>query len=208
MASFYPLFLQLAGRLCVVVGGGRVAERKVQGLIAAEATVRVVSPEVTRAIRRLVEEGLVEVVEREYRRGDLKGAVLAFAATDKREINEMVRTESLELKIPLNVADSPAQCDFIVPSVVRKGAVSIAISTSGLLPGLSKRLKEDLEQSLAADYAVYARRVAAFRKHLLEHVQDSRERRDILKAVAGADIAEIAGMSLTAMKKRFLKEPE
>ncbi len=208
VASYYPLFFSLAGKLCVVIGGGKVAERKVQGLLKADARPRIISPKVTKGIRRLCERGLIEVVQREYREGDLEGAYLAFAATDSSEINERVRAESIRCAIPLNVADSPDQCDFIVPSVVRNGPVSIAISTSGLLPMLAKKLKTELEGALSADYGAYARRVGAFRKFLIEHVEDARKRREILKRVGDADVSEVSRMSLKKMKKRFLEEKE
>jgi precorrin-2 dehydrogenase/sirohydrochlorin ferrochelatase len=205
MASYYPLFLSLTDKLCVVVGGGKVAERKVQGLLKADARPKVISPDVTKGIRQLCQRGKVEVLEREYREGDLEGAALAFAATGLEEINERVRTESIRRAIPLNVVDSPNQCDFIVPSVVRNGPVSIAISTSGLLPMLAKKLKKELEGALGADYGTYARRVGAFRKFLIEHVPDVRKRREILKRITDADVSEVSRLSLKEMKKRFLE---
>ena len=208
MAAYYPLFLSLTGKLCVVIGGGKVAERKVQGLLRAGARLRVISPAATKGIRRLWKRGKVEVLEREYREGDLEGAALAFAATDLEEINERVRLESIHRAIPLNVVDNPDQCDFIVPAVVRNGPVSIAISTSGLLPVLAKKLKKELAGVLGADYGAYVRRVGAFRKFLIEHVQDAGERMAILKRVTDADVAEVSRLSLKEMKKRFLEDKD
>jgi precorrin-2 dehydrogenase/sirohydrochlorin ferrochelatase len=208
MAVYYPLFFSLTGKLCVVIGGGKVAERKVQGLLRAGARLRVISPDATKGIRRLCRRGSVEVLEREYREGDLEGAALAFAATDLKEINERVRAESIRRAIPLNVVDSPDQCDFIVPSVVHNGPVSIAISTSGLLPMLAKKLKGELARALGADYGAYARRVGAFRKFLMEHVEDAGERKAILKRVTDADVSEVSRLSLREMKKRFLEEKD
>ena len=208
MTPYYPLFLDLSGRLCVVVGGGMVAERKVKGLLQAGARPRVISPEVTKGIRKLRDRGVIEVLIREYREGDLEGAYLAFAATDRSDINERVRAESTLRAIPLNVVDNPDQCDFIVPSVVRNGPVSIAISTSGLLPMLAKKLKAELAGALCADYGAYAKRVGAFRKFLIEHVEDARKRREILRRVGEADVSEVSRMSLRQMKKRFMEGEE
>ncbi len=205
LPAYYPLFLDLNDKLCIIVGGGPVAERKVRGLLAAGARVRLISPEVTRGIERMGRQGRVEIVRGEYREGDLEGAFLAFAATDKGAVNCKVREESKRLAIPLNVVDSPDICDFIVPAVVRKGPVLVAVSTSGLLPSLAKRLKGQIREVLSDDYAAYARRVGAFRRFLVRSVQDPGTRREIMERVGKADIAEVAGMSLRDMKKRFLR---
>jgi siroheme synthase-like protein len=202
--SYYPLFFRLAGTLCVVVGGGRVAERKARALIAAGARVRLISPKSTSGLSGLHLQGKIELLARQYREGDLEGAALVFAATDKGEVNKQVREESRRLAIPLNAADSPDMCDFIVPSVIRKGPVLIAISTSGLLPLLSKKLRAEITRNVTPDYAAYARRVGLFRKYLLQHVEDSRLRRDIMKRVSRADLTDVSRMTLGEMKRRFL----
>lgn len=206
MTPYYPIFLDLSDRLCVVVGGGRVAERKVRGLVKAGARPRIVSPNVTAAIRRLAHKGAVEIVEREYREGDLEGAFLAFAATDREEVNDEVAAESARRAIPLNVADSPGKCDFILPSTIKNGPVSIAISSSGLAPVVAKKLKDRLKAALGADCGAYARKVAAFRRFLMENVGSGRKRREILGRVGRADISKVCRMSLREMKKRFLEE--
>jgi len=205
LPAYYPLFLDLTDRLCVVVGGGLVAERKARGLLAAGAALRLISPEVTGGIQRLSREGRIEVVLRAYRAGDLEGAVLAFAATDSEEVNREVAEESKRLAIPLNVVDSPGLGDFIVPSVVRKGPVAVAISTSGLLPSLARKLKREINETLCLDYASYAKHLGAFRRFLIESVHDPRERKAIMAQVGRADVSDVAGMSLREMKKRFLK---
>jgi precorrin-2 dehydrogenase/sirohydrochlorin ferrochelatase len=208
VSSYYPLFFDLSGKLCVIVGGGEVAERKARGLIEAGARVRVVSPTVTAGIGRLLEKGALEVVRREYREGDLEGAFLAFATTDRREVNENVAAESGLKHIPLNVADCPEQCDFIVPSRVDSGPVSIAISTSGLAPAVAKKLKAEVASILSANYGTYVKRIGAFRKFLMEHVGDAKRRRDILREVDQADIPDVCRMSLEEMKERFLQKQE
>lgn len=203
--AYYPLFLSLKDKLCVVVGGGRVAERKVRGLLKAGARVRVVSPAVTRGILALGLQGRIEISRKEYREGDLEGAVLVFAATGIARINAIMREESLRLSVPLNVVDNPDLCDFIVPSVVRKHPILIAISTSGILPMLSKKLRMEMIGGLSADYGTYAKRVGAFRKFLMENVNDASRRKEILGRIGKAGIPEIARMSLKQMKERFLE---
>jgi len=206
MAPYYPLFLDLTDKLCIVVGGGAVAERKARGLLNAGARVRLISPEVTRGVRRLARQGRIEVVSREYQEGDLDGAALAIAATSASEVNMRVKEESKRLSIPLNVADRPDLGNFIVPAVVRKGPVVVAVSTSGLLPVLARRLKEEIDLKLSADYLPYARRVGAFRRILIETVHDPGKKREILRRVSRADISEVSRMTLREMKKRFIEE--
>ncbi|MGD0662570.1 MAG: bifunctional precorrin-2 dehydrogenase/sirohydrochlorin ferrochelatase [Syntrophorhabdales bacterium] len=206
MAPYYPLFLDLTDKLCIVVGGGAVAERKARGLLNAGARVRLISPEVTRGVRRLARQGRIEVVPREYQEGDLDGAALAIAATNASEVNMRVKGESKRLSIPLNVADRPDLGDFIVPAVVRKGPVVVAVSTSGLLPVLARRLKEEIGLKLSADYLPYARRVGAFRRILIETVHDPGKKREILRRVCRADVSEVSRMTLREMKKRFIEE--
>jgi siroheme synthase-like protein len=155
-----------------------------------------------------MERGKVEVFERDYREGDLEGAYLAFAATDEKEINEKVKEEAIDLAIPLNIADSPDQCDFIVPSVVRRGPVTMAISTSGQAPMLSKKLKAQLARAMGSDCGSYVRKVGAFRRFLMLQVEDGRKRREVLKRVGLADVSEVSGMTLREMKRRFLEEKD
>ena len=154
--AYYPLFLSLKDKLCVIVGGGSVAERKVRGLLRAGARVRVVSPNVTKGILTLGLQDRIEIRRREYRKGDLEGATLVFAATGMAPVNARMRKVALRLSIPLNVVDNPDLCDFIVPSVVRKDPILIAISTSGVLPMLSKKLRREMIEGLSADYGKYA----------------------------------------------------
>ncbi len=138
---FYPVFLDLRGRLCVVIGGGPVAVRKARGLLEAGARVRLISPD-------LAEPLAVEWKRRRYRRGDLRGATLAFTATNDRAVNARVRDEANAARIPINVADAPEECDFLVPARLRRNGFSLAISTEGRSPRQAKQLRQDLERLL------------------------------------------------------------
>lgn len=138
---FYPVFLDLRGRLAVVAGGGPVAVRKARGLIEAGARVRVISPD-------LAEDLPVDWKRRRYRRGDLKGAALAFAATNDRAVNQRIAHHAAELGIPVNVADRAEDCTFLVPARVRRDGLQIAISTSGRSPAVAKSLRKQLEKLL------------------------------------------------------------
>lgn len=154
--SLFPLFVELAGRRCLVLGGGAVAARKVDGLLAAGAAVTVISPDVTPALAALAAERRVEYVARGYAPGDLDGYALAFAATDDGAINAAVAAEGRRLGVWVNAADDPAHCDFILPSVLRRGALTVAVSTGGASPALARVVREEIEACVPAGYAALA----------------------------------------------------
>lgn len=133
----------------MVVGGGKVARRKAQGLSQAGARVRVISPEMDEALESME----LERDRRRYEPGDLSGAALAFAATDSREVNAAVAREAKELGIPVNVADKPAEGDFALPSTLRRGGLQVSVSTSGASPTLAREIRRELEQMFGPEWA-------------------------------------------------------
>jgi uroporphyrin-III C-methyltransferase/precorrin-2 dehydrogenase/sirohydrochlorin ferrochelatase len=149
----HPIFVDLDGQPVVVIGGGNVAERKIETLLEAGARVTVVSPEVTDLVARRAEEGCLTLRPRPYRTGDLQGARLAYAATSDAEVNQAVRQEALDSRIWLNAIDQPDLCDFITPAIVRQGDLTIAVSTNGRCPALARQIREDLERQFGPEYA-------------------------------------------------------
>ena len=156
MPSYYPLFLNIEGRKCVVVGGGLVAERKVETLLECKASVTLISPQASPGLRKLVKAGTIERLTRGFRKGDLKGARLAIAATDDVEVNARVAEEARALGVMVNVVDDPPLCEFIVPSVLRRGDVTVAVSTGGKSPALARKIRTDLENRLRPGYGQLA----------------------------------------------------
>ncbi len=142
MSRYYPAYLDLTGRRCVVIGAGEVAERKVAQLLASGADVTLVSPSATAELERLAGAGEVRWIKRAYVRGDLAGTALAIAATDDEAVNRAVHAEAEREKTLLNVVDVPSLCGFIAPSVVERGPVTVAISTAGTSPALARKLRE------------------------------------------------------------------
>lgn len=153
---YYPVYLDLRGRPCVVVGGGEIAARKVEGLLAAGARVTVVSPSVTPALVAMAETHEIMYHARPYRRGDLEGAVLAFAATDDETLHAEIAAEAAAAAVLLNVVDQPRLCGFIVPALVTRGAVSVAVSTGGASPALARHLREEIEKAVGPEYGLAA----------------------------------------------------
>jgi siroheme synthase-like protein len=153
VTAFYPVCLDLRGRPCVVVGGGTVAARKVEGLLECGASVTVVAPVLGPVLKQLARSGAIAVRLRPYKDGDLLGASLAIAATDDPAANAAIAAEARAHGVWLNAADDPDRCDFILPAVVRRGDLQIAISTGGRSPALARRVREDLERLLPPEYA-------------------------------------------------------
>jgi precorrin-2 dehydrogenase/sirohydrochlorin ferrochelatase len=144
----YPLVLRISGQRCVVVGGGAVAARKVQGLIVSGASVLVVAPEVGPELAALAEQGTIRLERRAFEPSDLDDAVLIFAATDDRQVNDEVVEATWDRSGIVNVADDPAVCDFTVPAVVRRGDVTLTVSTGGRSPAFARFLREQLQEWL------------------------------------------------------------
>ncbi len=189
--AFYPLYIDIEGKKCVVVGGGDVAERKVASLVECGADVKVVSPRFTPGIIRLAEEGRVEVARRGYETGDLEGATLAIVATDDHELNKKVHQEASENKIPVNVVDTPELCSFIVPSTVRRGDLIISISTSGSCPALAKNIRKQLQQMFGDEYAEYCDILRDFRAQVAEKYGDPEERKRALNRLIDSDVIRL-----------------
>jgi siroheme synthase-like protein len=164
MNRYYPIYLDLKGKPCVVVGGGAVAQRKARSLLASGASVRVICPAASAGLTTLFEKGKIDWVQRHYRRGDLNGAYLAFAATDNTNTNERVAYEARERGIPVNVVDSPAACDFLVPSTVKRRDLVISISTGGTAPAVAKHMRKRLNQLLPPEIGQYLKVLQRWRR--------------------------------------------
>jgi len=198
---YYPLFLDITGKECLIIGGGSIAERKVMMLLKFEAYVTVISPEMTKKLSSLSDAGAIRIRQRKYRRGDLDGAAVVFACTDDRDVNRKIRVDAGSRGIPVNVVDKPQECDFIVPSIIKKGDITIAISTAGLLPLAAKKIRQAIERTVTKDHVIYTRIMAAFRQYLLQTVPEGKKRRAIMKHVGNMDIREVIGTGLKGMKK-------
>jgi siroheme synthase-like protein len=158
----YPVNLVVAGRTCVVVGGGAVAARKVEGLLAAGAEVVVIAPEIDERIRAQP----VQLIERPYQEGDLAGAWLAIVATDDPKTNRVVHDDGDAARVWINAADDPEACSFTLPAVVRRGPVIVAVSTGGHSPALAAWIKEDVAARLGPEIAVLAEWLSEARDEL------------------------------------------
>jgi len=164
--GYYPIFLDMSDRPCLIIGGGPVADRKVEALLAVGARLTVISPVVTERLESWSREGRIRLVVRMYRPGDLDGYALAFAATDEGEINAAVARDGRARGVWVNAADDAGHCDFILPSVLRRGDLVVAVATGGASPALSRAVREELEAYFTKDYAVLADVVTEVRRQL------------------------------------------
>ncbi|TAN43078.1 MAG: bifunctional precorrin-2 dehydrogenase/sirohydrochlorin ferrochelatase [Nitrospirae bacterium] len=187
MSLYYPAFINLKGKECVVVGGGRVAERKIAQLIKAGGLVKVISPAITEGLKKQKTKRKIVHIERKYRKGDLKGAFLVVAATSDGKINQAVSQDAESL---VNVVDQPALANFIVPSLISRGPLTIAVSTAGASPALARAIREELESSYPADVGQFLRFIKKMREAALKDIPDKVLREAFLKKSASRKTIE------------------
>src|SRR5580700_11324453 len=188
--SLFPMFVKLRDRLCVVVGGGQIAESKIPGLLAAEARVRVIAPEVTESLATQAREGQIEWVGKTFETQDLSGAYLVVAATSAIEVNHEIFREAEARGILCNAVDDPDYCHFYYPSVVRRGELQIAISTEGLSPALAQRLRRELELQFGPEYERWLKWLGAVRKFLRSTKDDPEKTKQLLHELASREMFE------------------
>ncbi len=181
--EYFPLMLNLSNRLCVIVGGGKVATRKILSLIEFGARVKVISPEVDKKIEELARQEMIIWFNRIYQTGDLEGARLAFACTDDIEVNEQVALEGKKLNVLTNIATSGNQSDFILPASVRRGDLVVSVSTQGRCPALARKLRMELEEHFIGEWEAYLKALEFVRRKLAEKIEDSGTRGAILRQI-------------------------
>jgi len=189
--SVYPAGLVIRNRRCAVIGGGPIAEGKVRALLEAGGAVTVISPRLTPALDEWAQAERLRHLARRYRPGDLAGVWLAIAATDDRQTNRQVWQEAEERGILINVVDDPPHCNFIAPAVVRRGDLTIAISTGGKAPALAARLRQQLEQTIGAEYAPFLELAGSVRKGLAARWPAAEQRRTLWYRLVDSDILEL-----------------
>jgi len=188
---YYPLFLNVRSRRCVVVGGGNVAERKVRMLLRAGAAVEVISPELTARLARLQREGKIIVTARSYKPGELgrrsnaqPAPLLVFAATSDPETQQAVARDAETHRILVNIADDSERSTFLVPASYAQGDLQVAISTSGASPALARLLRRELQASLGRRYRAYLTFLRGARTQVRQSVAAQSRRARILSRVA------------------------
>ena len=180
--KYFPISLNVKDRRVTVIGGGHVAEQRIQELLECDARVTVISPEVTSTLESLSDAGKIAVHLRAYESGDLADSWVVLTASDDPEVNAAAWHESREGKIPINVADDPSKCDFIMPALVRRGDLTIAISTGGASPALAARLRRHIASIVGPEYERLVEVLSRIRSRVKDSVSDEEERRQLTRA--------------------------
>ena len=183
--NYYPAFINLHGKKAVVVGGGRIAERKVLTLLKSGADVTVISPVLSPRLLKEKEARSIKHLARRYRKGDLKDSFLVIAATDSPEVNTRIAGEAPCL---LNVVDVPGECNFIAPSIVERGQLVFAISTGGASPAFAKAVRREIEKLYGKSFSDYLDFVKALRPSVMQEINDPVQREKFLKGLASRHI--------------------
>jgi precorrin-2 dehydrogenase / sirohydrochlorin ferrochelatase len=190
IVNLFPIFLKLSRRRCVVVGAGRIAQEKTEGLLHTGADIRVIAPEATPRIRALAREKRIRWESRAFKSSDLKGAFLVVAAASSPTLHEKIYLEARRQRVLCNVVDDPAHCDFYYGSVVRRGALQIAISTAGKSPALSQRIRKLLEDQFGPEYEEWITALGEARDKLFSRKMNPEERKKLLHILASGEMFE------------------
>jgi len=188
--KYYPVNLDIRRQSCLVVGGGAVGTRKVRTLLDCGAVVTVVSPAVTNPIAVLAGENRISLKLRPYQRSDLDGVFLVIGATDNKELNRAIHADAGKQGKLCNIADQPDLCNFILPSVIERGDLIIAISTSGKSPAFARRLRKQLEVQFGPEYAGFLKLMGTVRKILLKQTRDPEAHRRVFESLIDQGLLE------------------
>jgi len=188
---YYPINLDINGHTCLVVGGGPVGLRKVTTLLECGARVTVVSPEVESRIEQLAEEGRIRLERRAYTTSDLDGKFLVIGATDDNALNRKISWDAGRKKMLCNIADVPDACNFILPSIVHRGDLIIAISTSGSSPAMAKKLRRELEIQYGEEYGDLLSFMQAVRRRLLSQAHAPEAHKPLFEKLLDGDLVTL-----------------
>lgn len=191
MENYYPVFLDLRDKKCLVVGGGKVAYRKVGTLLACQARVTVVAPRITEDFNILAQEGSIKYLKEPYEPVHLEGAFLVIGSTDNEEVNRIIAQDCFQKNIPVNIVDVPDLCNFFVPALVNRGPLSIAISTEGKSPAFAARIRRELEKDYTSIHGEFVDYLGSLRPHILEVIPDGKKRKALFMELAGEEFFQL-----------------
>jgi precorrin-2 dehydrogenase/sirohydrochlorin ferrochelatase len=189
--KYFPVCLDLKGRVALVVGGGAIAEGKIRQLLSAGAQIRVVSPQLNEALREMQERGDIEYIADEFAEQYLKGAWLVISATNQQTVNEHVARLAEARGLLCNVVDQPALCNFITSSIVERGDLLISISSSGSSPSVAQRVRREISELIGQEYAALLELAAELRTAAKQQLTTYEQRRDVMQAFAESEALQL-----------------
>ena len=211
--KYYPVNLDMRNRKCLVVGGGAVGTRKVMTLLECGAKVTVVSTDVAEKLQELSDSDIIKLEKRPFQISDLDEMFLVIGATDNQEINKEIHSEAERLGILCNIADRPEDCNFILPAIVNRGDLIIAISTSGKSPAFAKKMRKDLEKKFGTEYAEFLKLMGEIRNKLLseDHEPEAHKplfekliQRDLVRMIKDRDIAAVNSLLFEILGEGYI----
>jgi len=211
--KYYPVNLDIRNRKCLVVGGGAVGTRKVMTLLDCGAKVTVVSTDVAEKLQELSDSDIIKLEKRPFQISDLDEMFLVIGATDNQEINKEIHSEAERLGILCNIADRPEDCNFILPAIVNRGDLIIAISTSGKSPAFAKKMRKDLEKKFGTEYAEFLKLMGEIRNKLLsedhepeahKHLFEQLIKRDLVEMIKDRDIAAVNSLLFEILGEGYI----
>jgi precorrin-2 dehydrogenase/sirohydrochlorin ferrochelatase len=188
MEHLYPICLSLAGKKCLIIGGGPVAERKAASLLEYGAQIKVISPRVEKKIAEWANDDLLIWTAREFAVNDLEGSFMVFIATDDNSLNQEIAWLCRQRGILVNAVDDPPNCDFFVPSVLRRDSLAVAISTEGKSPLFAARLRRELETIITSEHGQFVNLLGQIREEVKNSSLDINQRKQILEQIVNSDI--------------------
>ena len=188
---YYPVYLDIQNRNCLVIGGGAVGTRKVMTLLKCGARVTVVSLEVSEKLLKLADNGSIILEKRPYQASDIDNMFLIIGATDNEVLNRQIHGDAERLNKLCNIADRPEACNFILPSIVHRGDLMIAISTSGKSPAFAKKLRKDLEKEFGNEYAEFLTLMGEIRKKLLAEKHEPEAHKSLFEQLINKGLIEM-----------------
>ncbi len=204
--KYYPVNLSLENKKCVVFGAGIVALRKVKRLLECGARVSVIAEKIIPPLKRLLKQKKIIFKNKKANLNDLKGAFLVVAATNYRKLNAQVYAYCLKKNILVNVVDSVQECNFILPSVLRRGNLAISVSTDGLSPALAKKIRQDIQQKFGFEYAKLLRLMKRVRPEALKKIKNPRERGLFFQKIFQPKILTLLKENKLPQAKRRIRE--
>ncbi len=188
---YYPVNLDILNRKCLVVGGGPVGTRKVMTLLECGAVVTVVSPDVAEELLELAEKKTIELKRRPYESSDIDGMFLVIGATDNEELNRQINKDAEHQNKLCNIADRPEVCNFILPSLVNRGNLVIAISTSGKSPAFARKMRQDLEKEFGEEYDEFLELMGAIRKKALSEKHEPEAHKQLFEQLINRGLVDM-----------------
>lgn len=206
MSRFYPILVDLQGKKALVVGGGKVAQRKIESLLEYGASVHVIARELTAELEQLRSRKRIELLGGEFSEAHLEGVFLVIAATDDALLNRRVSQEAQKRGLLVNAVDQPADCNFIVPSVLSRGDLLIAVSTSGKSPAFARKVRLELNQHFGEEYGFFLNLMGNLRKEILRLGLSQEENKRVFEKLVYSDLFQAIRQKKWDLASRIIEK--